>query len=198
VRRLAAVHLVGRCGGAWHASLIAVHDRADRRIPCDVDLASEYRYREPIVSNRHLVVPGVAVGETADTIAALKESEQRGAKSAGDLQRARGHDRAGGGLGTLHARRRDRRRLDEVLRAQIGGAVPARAEARDPARHALARTTCAATARSCAGLPRLVRSRRWACGRTPRTIARRHQHARDFLYLGKGYGFPIALEGALS
>ena len=57
VREMAGIQLVA-CGTAWHAAMIgrAMIERF-ARIPCDVDLASEYRYREPIVSDRHLVIP---------------------------------------------------------------------------------------------------------------------------------------------
>src|SRR5262249_44382353 len=57
VRDLAGVTLVG-CGTAWHASLIG-RSMIERiaRIPCDVDLASEFRYRDPLIGPRHLIVP---------------------------------------------------------------------------------------------------------------------------------------------
>ncbi|MGH8310781.1 MAG: glutamine--fructose-6-phosphate transaminase (isomerizing), partial [Steroidobacteraceae bacterium] len=78
VRELTGAQLVA-CGTAWHASLIG-RSMIERlaRIPCDVDLASEYRYREPIVSPKHLVIPVSQSGETADTIAALQQAKALG------------------------------------------------------------------------------------------------------------------------
>src|SRR5262249_27298115 len=68
LRRLRGVQLVA-CGTAWHASLIG-RSMIERlaRVPVDVDLASEYRYREPIIGEDHLVIPVSQSGETADTI----------------------------------------------------------------------------------------------------------------------------------
>ena len=70
------------CGTSWHAGLVAkflVEELA--RIPVEVDYGSEYRYRDPIVDRRTLAVVITQSGETADTLAALRESKRKGASS---------------------------------------------------------------------------------------------------------------------
>ncbi|MFI5317773.1 MAG: glutamine--fructose-6-phosphate transaminase (isomerizing), partial [Myxococcota bacterium] len=196
VRDLAGVQLVA-CGTAWHASLIG-RSMIERlaRIPCDVDLASEYRYREPIISKRHLVVPVSQSGETADTIAALREATDRGAKSLAicnvhESTIARSTDwvlytHAGPEIGVASTKCFTTQVVALYLLALKLGLLRGTLS-RDEARrhgHELRR------------LPRLVEQALGLWSHTE-AIARRRQHARDFLFLGKGYGFPIALEGAL-
>jgi glucosamine--fructose-6-phosphate aminotransferase (isomerizing) len=70
------------CGTSWHAGLVAkflIEQIA--RLPVDVDYASEFRYRDPIVSNTTLAIAITQSGETADTVAALKEAAARGART---------------------------------------------------------------------------------------------------------------------
>ena len=69
------------CGTAWHACLVGkylIEQLAG--IPCDVDLASEFRYRSPILGDDVLVIPVSQSGETADTLAALREGKAQGAR----------------------------------------------------------------------------------------------------------------------
>lgn len=74
------IHIVA-CGTSWHAGLVgkAVIEKLTR-IPVDVEIASEYRYREPIVTENTLIIVISQSGETADTMAALRESRERGAR----------------------------------------------------------------------------------------------------------------------
>src|SRR5947199_3249455 len=69
------------CGTALHASLVGKYliERL-ARIPCDVEIASEYRYREPVVSPGQLVVSVTQSGETVDTLAAMEEAKRQGAR----------------------------------------------------------------------------------------------------------------------
>jgi glucosamine--fructose-6-phosphate aminotransferase (isomerizing) len=68
------------CGTAWHAGLVAKRDlERFLRIPVEVDLASEFRYRDPVVDERTLMIVVSQSGETADTYAALLEAKRRGA-----------------------------------------------------------------------------------------------------------------------
>ncbi len=74
--------IVLACGTSWHAGLVAkfvIEQLA--RLPVEVDYGSEYRYREPIVSSRTLAVVITQSGETADTLAALREAKRHGASS---------------------------------------------------------------------------------------------------------------------
>jgi len=69
------------CGTSWHAGLVGkYYIESLTRIPVNVDLASEYRYREPIVGKRTLVIPISQSGETADTLAAITMVREKGAK----------------------------------------------------------------------------------------------------------------------
>ena len=69
------------CGSAYHAGIVGKYVMEDMlRIPVDVDLASEYRYRNPITNEKTLTIIISQSGETADTLAALKEAKQRGSR----------------------------------------------------------------------------------------------------------------------
>ncbi len=79
LRRLSKVHIVG-CGSAYHAGRIGKDLIESRlRIPVDVEIASEFRYRNPLVDPDQLVVVISQSGETADSLAALREAKRRGA-----------------------------------------------------------------------------------------------------------------------
>ncbi|HEY8648465.1 MAG TPA: glutamine--fructose-6-phosphate transaminase (isomerizing), partial [Candidatus Limnocylindria bacterium] len=69
------------CGSAYHASLVGKYliERL-ARIPCDVEIGSEYRYRDPVVSKGQLAIAMTQSGETADTLAAMEEAKKRGAR----------------------------------------------------------------------------------------------------------------------
>src|SRR5678815_2034107 len=70
------------CGTSWHAALIGKFlFEALARVPVDVDYGSEYRYRDPIVSSNSLAIVITQSGETADTLAALREAKKKGARS---------------------------------------------------------------------------------------------------------------------
>ena len=74
------IHIVA-CGTAYHAGLIGKYVFEEfTRIPVEVDIASEYRYRKPIITDRTLVIVISQSGETADTLAALREAKRSGAK----------------------------------------------------------------------------------------------------------------------
>ena len=196
VRELQGVQLVA-CGTAWHASLIG-RSMIERlaRIPCDVDLASEYRYREPLIGPRHLIVPVSQSGETADTIAALREATDRGAKSLAvcnvhDSTIARSTDwvlytHAGPEIGVASTKCFTTQVVALYLLALKLGIV----------RGSLGRDAVRQHGHELRRLPRLIEQTLGLWSHME-AIARRRQHARDFLFLGKGYGFPIALEGAL-
>src|SRR3990170_1959329 len=80
VRALPRITLVG-CGTAGHAALVGKYliERL-AGIPCDVEIPSEYRYREPVVTNGQLIVAITQSGETVDTLAAMHEAKARGAR----------------------------------------------------------------------------------------------------------------------
>lgn len=83
IRDIRRIMIVG-CGSAYHAGVVGKYVIEKlTRIPVEVDIASEFRYRAPIVDDKTLVIAISQSGETADTIAALKESKALGAKTVG-------------------------------------------------------------------------------------------------------------------
>ena len=76
--------VITACGTSWHAALIGEYMLEElARIPTEVEYASEFRYRTPLVDNRTLVIGISQSGETADTLAALREAKKRGARTLG-------------------------------------------------------------------------------------------------------------------
>ena len=80
IREIERIHFVA-CGTAYHAGLVGKYVIEELvRIPVEVDVASEYRYRNPILTPRTLVVVVSQSGETADTLAALREAKKAGSR----------------------------------------------------------------------------------------------------------------------
>src|SRR5438477_1503886 len=70
------------CGTSWHAGLVGKYlVEAFARLPVEVDIASEFRYRHPVLDSRVLTVPISQSGETADTLAALREARNHGSRA---------------------------------------------------------------------------------------------------------------------
>ena len=87
--------IITACGTSWHAALIGEYMLEEHaRIPVEVEYASEFRYRNPIVENGTLVIVISQSGETADTLAAMREAKRRGATGARHRQRGRLDHRA--------------------------------------------------------------------------------------------------------
>jgi glucosamine--fructose-6-phosphate aminotransferase (isomerizing) len=185
------------CGTAYYSCLVGKYLYEQLAgIPVEVDLASEFRYRKPIVSPRVLVVPVSQSGETADTLAALRESKAAGARvvsicNVRDATIAReSHDvlytHAGPEIGVASTKAFTTQVVAHYLlalklamsRGRIDG-DEARAHIRDLLR-----------------LPRAV-ERVLALDDEVRSVAQKFFHATNFLFLGRGIMYPIALEGAL-
>src|SRR4030095_13833530 len=80
-RTLQKVTIVA-CGTSWHAGLVGKYlIEALAQVPVEVDYGSEYRYRNPIISTKELAIAITQSGETADTLAALRESKRKGAST---------------------------------------------------------------------------------------------------------------------
>jgi glucosamine--fructose-6-phosphate aminotransferase (isomerizing) len=124
------------CGTSYHAGMVAKYAIEHWvRIPCEVELASEFRYRDPILDRSTLVIAISQSGETMDTLMALRTPRSRRPR-AGDLQHQRLDDPARVGRGALHARAaRDRGGLDQGVRHPAGRLLPDRPAPRaDPRR----------------------------------------------------------------
>jgi glucosamine--fructose-6-phosphate aminotransferase (isomerizing) len=193
---LTRIHIVA-CGTSWHAGLVGKFLIEQlSRVPVEVDYASEYRYREPVIQPGTLIIGITQSGETADTLAAMKEAAARGARTlaicnvmgstATRQSEATILTHAGPEIGvastkafttqlavlTLLALRLGEAKgtVDTVLKAELLQGL---------------RELPAHLERLNALEPKIVQ---WA---------HRWKDATDFLYLGRGPCYPIALEGAL-
>ena len=185
------------CGTSWHAGLVGKFLLEEiARVRAEVDYASEFRYRSPLVDEKTLVLGISQSGETADTVAALKEARRLGARTTGLVNVpgsaiARMVDgviatHAGPEIGVASTKAFTTQLVALALFAHYVKA--ARAEEEKPVDAAFL-----------AGLARLPAALREALALEPEIekLARRLEHARDILFLGRGAHYPIALEGAL-
>ena len=184
------------CGTSWHSGLIGEMYSEDlARIRASVEYASEFRYRNPIVNDRSLCVVISQSGETADTLAAMREAKRRGAKTLGLVNVvgstiAREDD---GGI-YLHAGPEIGVASTKAFTSQVI------ALALLTLKLGRLRNLSVAAGREIAqameALPDQIQS---MLDRAPEmeAIADRFKDATNFLYLGRGYNFPVALEGAL-
>ena len=195
------------CGTSYHAGLIgryAIEEWA--RMPVEMDVASEYRYRNPVVGPGDLVIGISQSGETADTLAAMRLARERGATRARDHQRdgLAGHTRRR--RRAVHPRRPgDRGRRHQDLHLPGGRPLPARPAPRRAARHLGGGADRRAGGRGQAPAALHRRDHRSttiggsASGVVAqvRRIAAQHWQGEFFLYIGRHVGLPVALEGAL-
>ena len=80
--------IIVACGTSWHAGLVGEYLFEDMaRIPVEVEYASEFRYRNPIITSKDVVIAISQSGETADTLAAIKLAKSKGAFVFGSMQR---------------------------------------------------------------------------------------------------------------
>ena len=185
------------CGTSWHAGLVGKHLLEQLAgLPAEVDYGSEYRYRDPIVDSRTLAVVITQSGETADTLAALREARKKGARSiaicnvVGSMatREADGtvYTHAGPEIGVASTKAFTSQLVALYLLALYLGQVRGR----------LTPSTLRPHLESLLGLPALLEQ---ALKTSPaiEAIATRFQDRTDFLYLGRGINYPIALEGAL-
>ncbi len=185
------------CGTSWHACLVGKYMIEQLAgIPVEVDLASEFRYRKPIIDERCLVIPVSQSGETADTLAALREAKGKGARilsicNVRDSSIPRESDdvlytHAGPEIGVASTKAFTTQVVAFYLIALKLASVAGRLTPEEMQKHLgdLRR------------LPRLV-DETLALDEPVREIAQKYFHASDFLFLGRGIMFPAALEGAL-
>ncbi len=190
------VHLVA-CGTAHYACMVGkylIEQLAG--LPAEVDLASEFRYRSPILDGSCLMVPVSQSGETADTLAALREARQRGSRvlsicNVRESTIAReSHDvlytHAGPEIGVASTKAFTTQLVALYLLALKLGIARGRID----------REGAGARLADLMRLPRLVEET-LGLDEAVKAIAQKYFHARDFLFLGRGIMYPIALEGAL-
>jgi glucosamine--fructose-6-phosphate aminotransferase (isomerizing) len=184
------------CGTSWHASLIGkfLIERM-ARLPVEVDYGSEFRYRAPVVSEATLAIGVSQSGETADTVAALQEARRQGA-SLGAIVNVPGSQiaRMAEGVWPTHAGPEIGVASTKAFTTQllVFFLIAARLREARGIRKGLTREEISALAR----LPGLMEKALRQEARIE-ALARKLSHYRDFLYLGRGMHYPIALEGAL-
>ncbi len=185
------------CGTSWHAGLVGEYLFEDfARIPVEVEYASEFRYRNPVIYENDIVIAISQSGETADTLAAIELAKSKGAtvfgvcnvvgSSISRATHAGSYTHAGPEIGVASTKAFTAQITVLTLMAlSIGhkkGTVPA--------------SRYRSLLNEINSIPKLVER----CLKTEadiKEISARFQNASNFLYLGRGYSFPVALEGAL-
>ena len=187
------------CGTRYHAGLVgryAIEQWA--RVPVEMDIASEYRYRDPVHRPNDLVIGITQSGETADTLAAMRLAQGGRLEGAGDLQRDGQPGDPGRRRRPLHPLRdRDQRGRDQDLRQPGRGDVPARPAPRGAPRDAGAGADRRAGRRAQGASLTRSRRRSISCDERVKAIARAEHDQRFFMYIGRHIGLAVCLEGAL-
>ncbi|HWP36956.1 MAG TPA: glutamine--fructose-6-phosphate transaminase (isomerizing) [Gemmatimonadales bacterium] len=184
------------CGTSWHAALIGEYMLEEMaRIAVEVEYASEFRYRNPIVDHRTLVVAISQSGETADTLAAVREAKQRGARTLGIVNVvgstiAREVD---GGV-YIHAGPEIGVASTKAFTCQV--AALALLTLRLGRLRALSVLQGREVVRALQRLPDQIAETLTRAAEVER-VSQAFRGAQNALYLGRGYNFPVALEGAL-
>ena len=189
--------LIVACGSSYHAAMVAKYAiEAWARVPCEVDIASEFRYRQPIVGPSTLVVAVSQSGETLDTLQAMREAARHGAPTLAVTNV----------VGSTMAREAD---LELYTRAglEVGVAATKTVVAQIVALELLALRLAqlrggldagqlAEVAQGLTALPAAM-STLVEDDSAAHRVASDLAGARDFFFLGRHVGFPVALEGAL-
>ena len=190
--------VITACGTSWHSALIGEHMLEElARIPVEVEYASEFRYRNPIVNDKTLCIVISQSGETADTLAAMREAKIARRAHLWNRERRRLDDRARERRRHLRSRRPgDRSRLDEGVH-QPGDRARCSSRSSSARLRNLSMVRRQGDHRGAADASRPRSSRFWIALPEIEKIAEEFKRAQNFLYLGRGYNFPTALEGAL-
>jgi glucosamine--fructose-6-phosphate aminotransferase (isomerizing) len=186
------------CGTSWHAGLIGEYlIEQFARVPVEVELASEFRYRHPVVDSSCLVVAITQSGETADTLAAVKEAQKHGAHVMGicnvvgsTITRVCKNmimTLAGPEVSVASTKAFTTQIVALYLLAVKLGIV----------RGTLSQERIGELLRGLMEIPTQMEELLHQSGDIYLAMARRFSHSTNMLYLGRGLNFPIALEGAL-
>ncbi len=194
--RLANRIVMTGCGTSWHAALVGEYQvEAIARLPVEVEYASELRYRNPPIDNNTLFFAITQSGETADTLAALREMKRKGCPTLGICnvvgstiaQEAEGglYLHAGPEIGVASTKAFSSQCVVLAMLALYFGRL----------RH-LSSSAGMKILDELQELPDMVR-RALTCNQQVQRIAQRYADCNNFLYLGRQFNFPTALEGAL-
>ena len=189
--------IIVACGTSWHAGLIAEYMIEELcRIPVEVEYASEFRYRNPIIHQGDVIVAISQSGETADTLVALENAKEKGAfifgvvnvvgSSIARLSHAGAYTHAGPEIGVASTKAfTGQLAVLAMMAFKIG-----------LAKGTLSHERYMELMHELNDIPEKVREILKDTTDIQR-IAEKYKDANDFLFLGRGYNFPIALEGAL-
>ncbi len=188
--------VITACGTSWHAALIGEHMIEELvRVPVEVEYASEFRYRNPVVGERTLCIVISQSGETADTLAAMREAKRRGARTLGIVNVVGSSiaREADGGI-YIHAGPEIGVASTKAFTSQVVALLVLTLK--------LARLRLLGADRGreiIRGMQRLPSQVQEILDRAGEieVLAEEFKGASNFLYLGRGYNFPVALEGAL-
>ena len=189
--------IIVACGTSWHAGLVAEYLIEDfARIPVEVEYASEFRYRNPVLTSEDIIIAISQSGETADTLAAIELARSKGATIFGvcnvvgsSIPRAThagSYTHAGPEIGVASTKAFTAQVTVLTLIALHIGHL----------RGHLSESNFRALLNELEAIPEKVEIALKTADQVKK-IADVFKDARNFLYLGRGYGFPVALEGAL-
>ena len=189
--------IIVACGTSWHAGLVAEYLIEDlARVPVEVEYASEFRYRNPIITERDIVIAISQSGETADTLAAIEMAKSKGATIFGvcnvvgsSIARATdagAYTHAGPEIGVASTKAFTAQVTVLTLLAMIMGQK----------RGTISDTKLRELMMELSQIPAKV-EKALKLDAEIQVIAEEFKDASNFLYLGRGYNFPVALEGAL-
>ena len=185
------------CGTSWHAGLVAEYVFEELcRIPVEVEYASEFRYRNPIVNKGDVIIAISQSGETADTLVAIEKAKEQGAiifgvvnavgSSIARISHAGAYTHAGPEIGVASTKAFTAQlavlNMIALKIAQTKGTI-----SKERYLHLL---------NEMQDVPEKVATV-LSSSEHIKAVAEKYKDARDFLYLGRGYNFPVALEGAL-
>ena len=189
--------IIVACGTSWHAGLVAEYVIEELcRIPVEVEYASEFRYRNPVVNKGDIIIAISQSGETADTLVAIERAKEQGAfifgivnavgSSIARLSHAGAYTHAGPEIGVASTK------------AFTGQLAVLMMIALKVGRHkgTVSETLFRKLLTELEAVPEKIQAI-LGNAEAVKEIALRYQHAANALFLGRGYNFPIALEGAL-
>ena len=185
------------CGTSWHAGLIGKQlIETFCRIPCEVEYASEFRYRNPVVTKDDVVIAISQSGETADTLAAVQLAKEKGAFIYGICNAIGSSIPRATDTGTyIHVGPEIGVASTKAFTGQVT-VLTMFALALGEAKGTIDRQEYLRVVRELNHIPKIIEEV-LKTNEKVRDLARTFTYAHNFLYLGRGYSYPVALEGAL-
>ena len=188
--------VISACGTSWHAALVGEYMLEQyARIPVEVEYASEFRYRNPLLSGEDSILFISQSGETADTLAALREAKNRGALALG-ICNVVGSTIARESMSGvyIHAGPEIGVASTKAFTSQL--VVLALITLLISRRRGLKPSECKKISDALIEIPSKI-EKILKLNEGIERLAEEFKDSRNFLYLGRGYNFPVALEGAL-